>query len=91
MGRYTANQMRRHDVKPGITGWAQVNGRNALTWEDKFVLDVWYVDHWSFWLDLRILGLTVWKIVAREGISQPGHATMEEFKGSEDGGGQRTR
>jgi sugar transferase EpsL len=75
--------MRRHDVVPGITGWAQVNGRNALTWEEKFRLDVWYVDHRSFWLDIKILWLTVWKAVKREGISQPGHATMEEFKGNE--------
>jgi len=78
--RYTSDQARRHEVKPGITGWAQVNGRNALTWEEKFKLDVWYVDHQSFWLDLRIILLTLWKILKREGISQPGHATMEEFK-----------
>jgi sugar transferase EpsL len=80
--RYSPEQARRHDVLPGLTGWAQVNGRNALTWEDKFRLDVWYVDHWSFWLDLRILFLTVWKVFKREGISQPGHATAEEFMGS---------
>lgn len=80
--RYTPEQMRRHDVLPGITGWAQVNGRNALTWEDKFRLDVWYVDHWSFWLDIRILLLTVWKVLKREGISQPGQATAEEFRGT---------
>jgi len=79
--RYSAEQMRRHDVLPGMTGWAQVNGRNAITWEDKFRLDVWYVEHWSFWLDIRILWLTLWKMIKREGISQPGHATMEEFKG----------
>ena len=79
--RYTAEQARRHEVAPGITGWAQVNGRNALDWEDKFRLDVWYVDHWSFWLDLKILALTVWKVVRRDGINQPGQATMEEFKG----------
>jgi sugar transferase EpsL len=78
---YTPEQMRRHDALPGITGWAQVNGRNALTWEDKFRLDVWYVDHWSFGLDIKILFLTAWKVVKREGISQPGHATMEEFTG----------
>ena len=83
LDRYSPEQMRRHDVLPGITGWAQVNGRNALTWEEKFRLDVWYVDHWSFWLDIKILWLTVWKAVKREGISQPGHATMEEFKGNE--------
>jgi lipopolysaccharide/colanic/teichoic acid biosynthesis glycosyltransferase len=80
--RYTPEQMRRHDVLPGITGWAQVNGRNVLTWEDKFHLDVWYVDHWSFWLDIKILLLTLWKVIKREGISQPGHATMEEFMGN---------
>lgn len=78
--RYTLEQKRRHDVKPGITGWAQVNGRNALTWEQKFALDVWYVDHWSPWLDLRIIALTVWEILKREGISHPGQATMEEFE-----------
>lgn len=81
--RYSPEQMRRHDALPGITGWAQVNGRNALTWEDKFRLDVWYVDHWSFWLDIKILLLTLWKVLTREGISQPGHATAEEFMGSE--------
>lgn len=80
--RYSPEQMRRHEVKPGITGWAQVNGRNTLSWEDKFALDVWYVDHQSFWLDLKILALTVWKIFKREGISQPGQATAEEFMGS---------
>lgn len=82
LARYTPEQNRRHEVKPGITGWAQINGRNALTWEEKFKLDVWYVDHRSFWLDLRIILLTVWKVQRQEGISQPGHATMEEFKGS---------
>lgn len=86
--RYSPEQARRHDVLPGITGWAQINGRNALTWEDKFRLDVWYVDHWSLWLDVKILVLTLWKVITREGISQPGHATAEEFLGSraeEDG------
>jgi sugar transferase EpsL len=81
--RYSIEQARRHDVLPGITGWAQVNGRNALTWEDKFRLDVWYVDHWSFWLDIKILMLTLWKTLKAEGISQPGHATAEEFMGNE--------
>jgi lipopolysaccharide/colanic/teichoic acid biosynthesis glycosyltransferase len=81
--RYTPEQARRHAVLPGITGWAQVNGRNALTWEDKFRLDVWYVENWSLWLDIQILGMTLWKVVKREGISQPGHATAEEFMGSE--------
>lgn len=79
LGRYTPKQMRRHDVRPGITGWAQVNGRNALTWEQKFDLDVWYVDHLSLGLDLKILALTFWKALKREGISQPGQATAEEF------------
>jgi sugar transferase EpsL len=82
--RYTPEQMRRHDVLPGITGWAQINGRNELDWEEKFHLDVWYVDHWSFWLDLKILFLTPWKVFKREGIHQPGHVTVEEFKGSAD-------
>ncbi len=80
--RYSPEQYRRHDVLPGITGWAQINGRNALTWEDKFNFDVWYVDNWSFWLDIKILLLTLWKVVKREGISQPGHATAEEFMGN---------
>jgi len=80
--RYTPEQRRRHEVRPGLTGWAQVNGRNALSWEEKFALDVWYVEHCSFWLDLKILVLTTGKIINREGISQPGHATMEEFRGS---------
>jgi lipopolysaccharide/colanic/teichoic acid biosynthesis glycosyltransferase len=79
--RYTPEQMRRHEVKPGITGWALVNGRNAITWEQKFSLDVWYVDNQSFWLDLKIIGLTIWKILTREGISQPGQATAQEFMG----------
>jgi lipopolysaccharide/colanic/teichoic acid biosynthesis glycosyltransferase len=78
---YTPEQMRRHDSKPGLTGWAQVNGRNALTWEQKFALDVWYVDHQSLWLDLKIIALTVWKIGKREGINQPDHATAHEFRG----------
>lgn len=80
--RYSPEQARRHHVLPGLTGWAQINGRNAITWEDKFRLDVWYVDHWSFWLDIKIILLTIWKVVRREGISQPGHATAEEFMGS---------
>ena len=81
--RYTPEQMRRHAVLPGITGWAQVNGRNALTWEQKFALDAWYVDHQSFGLDMKILVLTMVKALKREGISQPGQATMEEFKGNQ--------
>jgi lipopolysaccharide/colanic/teichoic acid biosynthesis glycosyltransferase len=79
---YSAEQARRHDVLPGITGWAQVNGRNALTWPEKFSLDVWYVDHWSFGLDLKILALTLVKVLKREGISQPGQATAEPFRGN---------
>ncbi len=79
---YTPEQMRRHDVLPGITGWAQINGRNTLTWQEKFRLDVWYVDHWSLWLDVKILFLTVWKVLRREGISQPGQATASEFDGT---------
>lgn len=82
--RYSSEQARRHDVLPGITGWAQVNGRNALTWEDKFRLDVWYVDHWSLGLDVHILLMTLVKVLKREGISQPGHATAEEFLGSKE-------
>ncbi len=82
LDRYTPEQARRHEVKPGITGWAQVHGRNALSWEEKFRLDVWYVDHRSLLLDLKILLLTLWKVLRREGISHSGHATMPEFKGS---------
>ena len=82
--RYTPEQARRHDVLPGMTGWAQVNGRNAITWEDKFRLDVWYVDHWSLILDVKILGLTIAKVIKREGISHPGHSTAEEFMGSQE-------
>ncbi len=80
--RYTPEQARRHEVKPGITGWAQVNGRNALSWEEKFQLDVWYVDHWNLWLDMKILWLTIWKVLKREGISAEGTATMPIFTGS---------
>ena len=79
---YNAEQKRRHYVRPGITGWAQVNGRNAISWEEKFKLDVWYVDHQSFGLDMRILYLTLKKVLKREGISQNGQATMEKFKGN---------
>jgi sugar transferase EpsL len=82
LDRYTPEQRRRHDVRPGITGWAQVHGRNAITWEEKFRLDVWYVDHCSFRLDIRILALTLWKLLTREGITQPGHATAAEFMGT---------
>jgi lipopolysaccharide/colanic/teichoic acid biosynthesis glycosyltransferase len=80
--RYSPEQARRHDVLPGITGWAQVNGRNALDWEARFRLDVWYVDHWSLALDLKILLLTLLRVVRREGISHEGQATMYEFMGS---------
>lgn len=79
---YSAEQARRHDVRPGITGWAQVNGRNSISWERKFELDVWYVDHLSFWLDARIILLTLAKVVRRQDISAEGSATMEKFKGS---------
>lgn len=79
---YTPEQARRHGVRPGITGWAQVNGRNALSWEDRFRLDVWYVDNRSFWLDIRIILMTLSKVIAREGISAAGEATMPKFKGS---------
>ena len=79
---YSAEQARRHEVKPGVTGWVQVNGRNAISWEDKFKLDVWYVDHQSFLLDMKILLLTFVKVFKREGVSQQGQVTMEEFKGS---------
>ena len=82
LDRYTPEQARRHEVKPGITGWAQVNGRNALSWEEKFKLDVWYVDNQSFWLDMKILFLTICHLIKREGINQPGHVTMEKFMGS---------
>ncbi len=82
--RYSDEQARRHKVVPGITGWAQVNGRNAISWEEKFRLDVWYVDHWTFWLDIRIILQTIWKVIKGEGISQPGRATMDEFMGNEE-------
>ena len=79
---YTSEQMRRHEVRPGITGWAQVNGRNALAWEEKFALDVWYVDHRSFMLDLRILALTALRVLRPSGVNQPGAATMSKFTGT---------
>lgn len=82
LDRYTPEQARRHEVKPGLTGWAQVNGRNAISWEEKFELDVWYVDNRSFWLDLKIIFLTIVRVIKREGICQEGQATMEEFMGS---------
>ena len=83
LDRYTPEQARRHTVRPGITGWAQVNGRNAITWEEKFALDVWYVDNVSLQSDVRILARTLASVVKREGISQAGQATMEEFKGTQ--------
>jgi len=82
--RYTPEQARRHNVKPGMTGWAQVNGRNAITWEEKFKLDVWYVDNWNIPLDLKIIFLTILKVFKREGVSAEGYATMPEFVGSKN-------
>jgi lipopolysaccharide/colanic/teichoic acid biosynthesis glycosyltransferase len=81
--RYSAEQARRHEVPPGITGWAQIHGRNTLTWEEKFSRDIWYVDHVSLGLDLRILGATLLAVFRRDGISAEGHATMPKFEGSE--------
>lgn len=81
LDRYTPEQARRHDVKPGITGWAQINGRNALSWDQKFHLDLWYLDHQSLWLDLHILARTCWQVLKCAGISKPYHATMPEFLG----------
>jgi sugar transferase EpsL len=85
LDRYSPQQARRHEVRPGITGWTQINGRNGLTWEEKFKLDVWYVDNQSFFLDLKILAITIRKVIKREGINHPGQATMEEFKGLSKG------
>jgi sugar transferase EpsL len=83
--RYTREQARRHDVLPGITGWAQVSGRNAISWDEKFALDLWYVDHWSLTLDLRILARTFARVLRRDGVSSEEHATMPEFLGPGDG------
>ena len=80
--RYSPEQARRHEVKPGITGWAQINGRNAISCEDIFKLDVWYVDNWTLWLDVKIILTSVWMVIAREGITQQGRATMDEFMGT---------
>jgi len=80
--RYSPEQARRHEVLPGMTGWAQINGRNAITWEQRFALDVWYVDHWSLALDVKILAVTLWKAIAREGVTPAGQATSDEFMGS---------
>lgn len=85
LDRYTPEQSRRHEVRPGVTGWAQVNGRNAISWERKFELDVWYVDHRSFVLDLKILAMTFAKVIRRDGISSDNHATMAEFSGTKRG------
>lgn len=84
LDRYSPEQARRHEVKPGITGWAQVNGRNSLGWEERFKLDVWYVDHWNVWIDMKILLMTLWKVLKREGISAEGAATMPLFTGNSD-------
>ena len=81
---YSPEQARRHEVRPGVTGWAQINGRNALSWDEKFAMDVWYVDNRSFWLDVKIIFLTVKKVVIKDGISADGHATMPHFKGSKN-------
>lgn len=83
MPLYTPEQAKRHLVRPGVTGLAQVNGRNALSWEEKFALDVWYAEHQSLWLDIKIAALTLWKVVRREGVSQPGRLTAERFRGSD--------
>jgi len=80
---YSDHQMRRHEVRPGITGWAQVNGRNALNWEERFLLDVWYVENQTFWLDLKILAMTLRKVLTRDGISKAGESTMSKFTGSQ--------
>jgi sugar transferase EpsL len=80
---YSPEQARRHEVVPGLTGWAQINGRNIITWPEKFKYDVWYVEHWSFWLDIKIIFLTAWKVISRQGITQKGHATTEYFKGEQ--------
>lgn len=81
---YSPEQARRHEVFPGLTGWAQINGRNAADWPTRLAMDVWYVDHWSFWLDLKILFISLWKVLIRENINQPGQATVEYFKGNQD-------
>ena len=80
---YSPRQMRRHDVVPGLTGWAQVNGRNAIDWPTRFNMDIWYVDNWSFWLDIKIIFMTVWKVISREGVNQDGQPTVEYFKGEQ--------
>lgn len=87
LDRYNTEQIRRHDVLPGLTGWAQIHGRNVLTWEDKFTLDVWYVDNWSLWLDIKIFFMTIWKVITREGINQAGHISAEVFMGNKEKSG----
>ena len=82
LGLYNDEQIRRHEVLPGLTGWAQINGRNSITWSEKFKLDVWYVDNWSLWLDIKIFFLTFWKVIKREGINQSESVTMEYFNGT---------
>jgi sugar transferase EpsL len=84
LGRYTPTQARRHEVKPGITGWAQIHGRNNITWEEKFEMDVWYVDHWSLWLDIKILFCTLWQVINLQDIAKQGHATVDEFMGTKN-------
>ncbi len=81
---YSPEQMRRHESYPGLTGWAQINGRNAIDWPTRFALDIWYVDHRSFWLDIKIILLTLWKVIRRENVNQPGQATVEYFTGNKD-------
>lgn len=87
---YSKEQARRHDVRPGVTGWAQINGRNAISWEEKFALDVWYVDNKTLWLDIKILFMTVKKVFVKEGISADGHVTIEPFMGSEKQGSRQS-
>jgi len=83
LDRYTPEQARRHEVKPGITGWAQINGRNAISWEDKFKLDVWYVDNWNIWLDIKIILKSIWMVTTRQGVTQQDRATVDEFMGTQ--------
>lgn len=85
LDRYTPAQARRHEVKPGITGWAQIHGRNNITWEEKFEMDVWYVDHGSLWLDIKILFCTLWQVINRRDIAKEGHTTVDEFIGTKSG------
>lgn len=89
LGRYSREQARRHSLMPGITGWAQIHGRNRLSWEQKFALDLWYVDHWNLGLDCRILAMTIWRVLRQDGISSLGQATSEEFMGSGSRGGAK--